>query len=220
MPLFVNEIFATIQGEGAFTGTPSVFIRLQGCPVHCPWCDTKHTWKLGSPNGKGIDFALGKADCSGWATVEAADIVEAVKARYAQVPHVVITGGEPTLFDLSELTTRLIELGRSVQIETSGIEPIRAHEKTWVTLSPKLGMPSGLVPNESALARANEIKMPVGGTADIAALEKILPKTSPEALVYLQPISCEEGATKLCMAVCMARGWRLSIQTHKYLQIR
>lgn len=220
MPLFINEIFATIQGEGSFTGTPSVFIRLQGCPVHCPWCDTKHTWKLGVPNDKGIEFALAKADSSGYATVETDELLEAVKTRFPQIPHVVITGGEPTLFDLEALTAGLIAMGKSVQIETSGIHPVRAHEKTWVTLSPKIGMPSGLVPDEAALARADEIKMPVGSAADIAALEALLPKTSGKALVYLQPISCDPAATKLCMDECMARGWRLSVQTHKYLHIR
>ena len=60
--LFVNEIFASLQGEGAWTGTPSVFVRLQGCLCRCPWCDTKNTWKLGEPNDCGLDFAASKAD--------------------------------------------------------------------------------------------------------------------------------------------------------------
>src|ERR1700757_910647 len=90
----LNELFETIQGEGSKTGTPSTFVRLQGCDVGCPWCDTKHTWTLEDVLGK-----TGSDTRFAWVSVD--ELVRQVNLRLAK--HVVLTGGEPCQYDLSAL---------------------------------------------------------------------------------------------------------------------
>lgn len=215
----VNEVFQTIQGEASYTGTPSVFLRLQGCPVGCPWCDTKHTWHIAPEHAVTISAMLEKqTDAPTYAQMTCQDLVDTV--RKFQARHVVITGGEPCSYDLTELTTQLIGLGYSVQIETSGTYPVRAHPWTWVTVSPKIGMPGGLTVLPDALSRANEIKHPVGRERDIDNLRVVLLEANPEALVWLQPLSQSAKATTLCIREATANGWRVSIQTHKFLGVR
>ena len=220
-PFFVNEIFASLQGEGAWTGTPSVFVRLQGCLVHCPYCDTKHTWKLGEPNGEPLSFAARKADAPRHATCTADELVDFVPSTYPTVPHVVFTGGEPFLFDLTAVSARLIDAGRTVAVETSGTEPARIDARAWVTVSPKIGMPGGRAVLPEVLARADEIKMAVESRRDIDTLKReVLPHVSDKVLVYVQPVSMGKAATALCTDAAMREGWRVSFQMYKYLAIR
>lgn len=111
----VNEIFTTVQGEGVLVGVPSTFIRLQGCTVGCPWCDTKYTWAKGGER----------------LTVE--EILSQVTTT-----HVVITGGEPTMYNLDGLLIPLHADDRFVQLETSGQHDIKGMvNPDWVTWSPK-----------------------------------------------------------------------------------
>lgn len=190
----INEIFATLQGEAAFTGTPAVFVRVQGCPVGCGWCDTKYTWEVTADHRR--------------MTVE--EIIEAVSEFPAR--HVVITGGEPCLYDLHPLAGRLLALGYGVQVETSGVFPIQVPEAVWVTVSPKIGMPGGTCRPE-ALARANEVKMPVGKQRDI---DNLLGLSVPLGrVVWLQPLSESPAATRLCVESAGRYGWRVSFQVHK-----
>ena len=113
--LQVNEVFTSIQGEGYWTGVMADFIRLQGCTVGCEWCDTKYTWA-----GGGI-------------AMEVTDILLQIKT-----PHVVITGGEPTLYNLDILISRLQALGKFVQLETSGQNELKGIVyPDWITISPK-----------------------------------------------------------------------------------
>ncbi len=218
----INEIFQTLQGEGVFTGVPAIFIRLQGCPVGCSWCDTKQTWELETNKETVIgDIALKTLDSDEWAMADAADLIALMTAKNYSAKHIVITGGEPCIYDLT-LLTQLLELnGYQCQIETSGTYPIQCSEKTWVTVSPKVGMKGGLHVLSQAVNRANEIKHPVAREKDIEALDNILAlrTTEPVPIVALQPISQKASATKLCIDTCIERNWRLSIQTHKYLAI-
>jgi 7-carboxy-7-deazaguanine synthase len=221
----LNEIFATIQGEGYFAGTPSIFLRLHGCDVGCSWCDTKHTWKLIPKQQTNFDDITNKTESSPtWANVELTMLIDHIhtNTNYAKIKHVVITGGEPTLYDLTPLCLALEQLGKYVQIETSGTETIKATPDTWITLSPKIDMPRKKVVLESALRRANEIKMPVTAIADIEKLQQLLLQNiiNPQAIIMLQPVSCDAAATALCIKECMEHQWRLSIQTHKYTHIR
>lgn len=111
----VNEIFTSVQGEGFWTGIPATFIRLQGCTVGCPWCDTKYTWTKGGSRMT-VNEIVSKVD----------------------TPHVVITGGEPTMYHLDSLISPLTMAGKYVQLETSGQNDLKGDMVPhWVTISPK-----------------------------------------------------------------------------------
>lgn len=218
----VNELFQSIQGEGYFTGVPAIFIRLQGCPVACPWCDTRHTWVVDPAREVGSREVLDRSNESdGWSKMSTEEILGSFETLGYRARHVVLTGGEPCLYDLHELSSALLAAGYQVQIETSGTSEILTHAQTWVTVSPKIGMKGGLPVLVSALERANEIKHPVATERHIEELDALLATASlrPDVVIALQPISQKPRATELAMATCIARNWRLSIQTHKYLNI-
>lgn len=217
----VNEVFETIQGEGSFTGVAAIFIRLQGCPVGCSWCDTKHTWdikdELARPLG---DIVLKTAETEHWAGVTAEDLLALFAKEGYQAKHVVITGGEPCMYDLNPLCELLHQNGYNTQIETSGTFAIQAPAQTWVTVSPKVNMAGGYTVLQSALDRANEIKHPVAMEKHVDELLQLLQHTDIKAkLIYLQPISQQRRATELAIAMCKKYNWRLSVQVHKYLGI-
>jgi len=213
----VNEVFQTMQGEGRYSGTPAIFIRLQGCPVGCPWCDTPYTWAKDA--NKKVSFAqiLQKTDATDetYANVFVPDLV----ACLPKTPqHVVITGGEPAQYDLRELTEGLIRKRHTTQVETSGTFDLQVDTRTWVTVSPKLDMPGGLDVKPSVLKRANEIKHVVGKKSDVETLKSLLPSANPMALVYVQPLSGSPKATNLCIEEAGCNGWKVSIQTHRLLK--
>jgi len=217
----LNEMFETIQGEGTYTGVPSVFIRLQKCSVGCAWCDTKQTWVVNLEDEQTVGQVLAKnMESANWCQVSAKDLVSIYLQRYS-AKHIVITGGEPCEYDLFPLTSAFEALGCSCQIETSGTAEVKVTDNTWVTVSPKVAMKAQLPILASAMRRANEIKHPVGTQKDIDQLDALL-VTSPvadDAVISLQPISQKSRATQLCIETCIKRNWRLSIQTHKYLNI-
>ena len=218
----VNELFQSIQGEGYFTGVPAIFIRLQGCPVACPWCDTRHTWVVDPNHEVAAGQVVNRSNQSAsWASMTSADLLLSISRLGYQARHIVLTGGEPCLYDLRELSRALLEQGFRVQIETSGTHEILADNSCWVTVSPKVGMKGGYVVLDSALARANEIKHPVAMEKHIPELEQLLARCErpDEKIVCLQPISQQPRATALAIEVCQARNWRLSVQMHKYLRI-
>ncbi len=218
----VNELFQTIQGEGFYTGMPAIFIRLQGCDVGCAWCDTKHTWVVSVDKKTALAHLTDQSNESDrWAEVNAQQIIDEIKRLGYSARLVVITGGEPCMYDLRELTQCLHECGFSTQIETSGTYPVLVDSASWVTVSPKINMRAKKEVLLSALERANEIKHPVGTEKDIDQLDALLQSvTSLEnKTICLQPISQKAIATALCMQVCIERNWRLSVQVHKYLEI-
>lgn len=222
--LCVNEVFASIQGEGSMAGTPAVFIRLQGCPVRCPWCDTKYTWKIPQAADAAtspLKSVFEHENAPLWAAVPVDALCDEVKRRFPQMPLVILTGGEPCAQPVGPLCIGLLMSGYRVAIETSGFCPISVPKDVFVTLSPKLTVPGGHVETE-ALRRADEVKMVIGSAADLEALEEILPEVSPDALISLQPLSLSREATELCIRTVTERGdrWRLSVQTHKYLAFR
>lgn len=216
--LHVNEIFPTIQGEAFWTGMPATFVRLQGCPVGCGWCDTKHTWPVGQQRMMvSITEMLQKVvPAPTWAEMTPGEVVEV--ASDLQPRHFVITGGEPLAQDITVLTAELLKLG-TVQVETSGTHPIHVAPGTWITVSPKLNMSGGLPFIDNAIDKADEVKMPVNSGHDIDLLLALLVGHSRK-LVWLQPISQGDEATTMCVEACLKYGWRLSIQTHKYAGLR
>lgn len=219
----INEIFETVQGEATWTGSPSIFIRLQGCGVGCPWCDTKHTWHVKPEMAVAMEVILQKkADGENYSWLAPSHL-----ARICQLmkpKHVVITGGEPCIYDLRELTQSLFIAGKTVQIETSGTQAILCGAATFVTVSPKIGMPGGFKVLPEAIDRANEIKMPVGKIDDVKTVRDLIDnhawKTVARPTIWLQPLSQSEKATKLCIEQATLNGWRISIQTHKFLGVR
>tara|TARA_R110001606_G_scaffold191024_2_gene339001 strand:- start:2208 stop:2888 length:681 start_codon:yes stop_codon:yes gene_type:complete len=217
----INEIFETIQGEASFTGTPSIFLRLQGCPVGCAWCDTKQTWEVDNVYKVSLDDTVEKkADSDHWADASAEQIFNLFVDRAYRAKHVVITGGEPCMYDLNPVCELLHANGYSTQIETSGTFEILAPAQTWVTVSPKINMRGGYDVLTSAMQRADEIKHPIAMQKHVAELEELFAKTGvTPKLVYLQPISQKVSATKLAIETCIEKNWRLSVQVHKYLGI-
>ena len=218
----INEMFQALQGEGYFTGVPAIFIRLQGCPVGCAWCDTKHTWDKLSDREVSLFSVLAKTkENDKWGAAGAEELLTAIVRQGWTARHVVITGGEPCIHDLTPLTELLEQNGYSCQIETSGTHEVRCSRDTWVTVSPKVNMRGRYDVLSQALYRADEIKHPVGRTRDIEALDELLETIADDKprIIALQPISQKEDATRLCIETCIARNWRLSMQTHKYLNI-
>ncbi|BBN96397.1 radical SAM protein [Deinococcus grandis] len=166
----VYERFYTWQGEGVHLGRAAYFIRLYGCPQACPWCDSAGTWHRDyRPDG----VTLMGAD----------ELAEVVRAESPDGAVVVVTGGEPILFDLNPLTDALHALGRRVHIETSGIAPLRG-ELDWVTLSPK---PFGQPPLPEVVALADEVKIIVHDPGDIQAGLDTLTGLREDAVIWLHP---------------------------------
>ncbi len=115
----INEMFQTLQGEG-FTGVPAIFIRLQGCPVCCAWCDTKHTWDKLSDREVSLFSILAKTkESDKWGAASSEDLLAVINRQGYTARHVVITGGEPCIHDLMPLTDLLEKSGFSCQIEIS-----------------------------------------------------------------------------------------------------
>ncbi len=215
-------MFETIQGEGTFTGVPSVFVRLQVCPVGCAWCDTKQTWTAEPEDERTFEQIIVKTqDSPTWCAMSTEEIVAQYQQQGYHAKHIVITGGEPCIYDLRPLTEAFEHLGCQCQIETSGTSEVLVSAKTWVTVSPKVAMKGKLPVLNSALERANEIKHPVGTQKDIEQLDVLLAgaNIAPNTVIALQPISQKPRATQLCIDTCIERNWRLSVQTHKYLSI-
>ena len=218
--LRINEVFATIQGEANWTGTPATFIRLQGCPVGCSWCDTKHTWPKGLDKKRiSIEEMVTKTkDAPTFAEMTPADIVKMVLTFKPR--HFVLTGGEPCSQDIYFLTEALRKVG-TVQVETSGTHEIDVDHGTWVTVSPKVGMGGGLAVLPQSLLKADEIKMPIANKEDINNLKFLIEMVNHKVgQVWLQPVSQGNEATQMCVDECMKNNWRISIQTHKYMGVR
>lgn len=192
------ETFPTLQGEGEFTGQAAWFIRLAGCDVGCPWCDVKESW----------DTALHPVR-----TVE--EIVAEAARQPARIA--VVTGGEPLLYELDPLTRALREAGFQTHLETSGSSPLSG---TWhhICFSPK----KFKAPVEGFHQLANELKVVVFNKHDLQWAEEHAAKTSADCKLFLQPEWSKRATmTPLLIDHVMAHPrWRVSLQTHKYMNIR
>ncbi len=190
------EEFYTIQGEGFHTGTAAYFIRIGGCDVGCHWCDVKESWNAELHPPTQIDSIVSNAK------------------KHADT--VVITGGEPLTWDMSLLTSKLKSQNLKVHIETSGCYPVTG-TWDWFCLSPK----KNKLPVESAYQIASELKVIIYNKHDFIFAEEQAEKVNPNAILFLQPEwSKKEEMTSLIVDYVMNHPkWRVSLQTHKYLNI-
>jgi 7-carboxy-7-deazaguanine synthase len=222
--LNVNDLYRTLQGEGKLTGVPMVLLRLHGCGVGCPWCDTKETW-VADPSQKVSTLGQALGATALYCSLAPEQILQEVKAVAGSgIKWVLITGGEPLEQDLLELVFLLKSSGFKISVETSGtVAPSSVVDLVDnVTVSPKFGMPGGrpVFPEWFDYARVNssrvEIKQVVGRAEDI---DRLLPLVQG-CLVYLQPLSQSEKATGLCLGAAYKYDWRVSFQIHKYAGLR
>lgn len=216
---YVNDIYTTIQGEGCLTGVAMVLVRLQGCGVGCPWCDTKETWQEGQfdQTEKYLSGALGSNEK--YVSMTAEKIAEMVKNHYPGPKWILVTGGEPGEQHLAPLVTKLHKFGYKVALETSGTMTGQLKASfDWVCVSPKIGMPGGRLLHTGAIEEADEIKMVVGRQNDIDNLIDLIDNYNlkENVQICLQPVSRSEKATDLCMEYVTRMGWRLSLQVHKF----
>ena len=216
----VNDIYDSIQGEGVMTGHPMVIVRLQGCDVGCPWCDTKETWvKDLTHRVNRIEETLGINEK--WTLASATDIVEWIEQHHPTINWILLTGGEPAMHRLKVLVDTFHDHEYRVSLETSGTAAgSLGCEIDWLCVSPKIGMPGGKELIQAVLDSADEIKMPVGRQRDVDRLAELVGTIAdPAPVVSLQPLSQSEEATRLCVQTAKEKGWRVSIQVHKLVNL-
>lgn len=190
------EEFYTIQGEGFHKGTAAYFVRIGGCDVGCHWCDVKESWN---------------------AELHPPTQIEAIVANaHSYSNTVVVTGGEPLTWDMGPLTRQLKQKGMQIHIETSG-----AYKLTgiwdWICLSPK----KLKLPTSEIYAQANELKMIIFNKDDFRFAEEQASKVNPDCILFLQPEwSKRDKVIPLIVDYVMQNPkWKVSLQTHKYLNI-
>ena len=194
----IMETFYSIQGEGYYQGHAAFFIRLAGCDVGCIWCDVKESWDANQHTHRSIE-----------------DLVNEVKTTNAKI--VIITGGEPLMYDCSLLTTALRKAGFQVHLETSGAYPLSG-EWDWICVSPK----KFKAPLDEVLSQASELKVVVFNKTDFDWAISNAIKVSDNCLLYLQPEWSKEKEILVLMTefIQMNPNWNLSLQIHKYMNVR
>ena len=191
------EAFYTIQGEGFHAGRAAFFIRTAGCDVGCVWCDVKESWDKDAHPNTPITKIIYQVKSSG-------------------TDFVVITGGEPAMYDLQPLTSALKEVGMEIAIETSGAYPLSG-QLDWVCLSPK----KFKFPLEENYRQADELKMIIFNSSDFKWAEELMLKVKPTCKLYLQT-EWDKSNKMLPLIIDYVKThneWKISTQTHKYLNI-
>lgn len=192
----IMEHFYTLQGEGAHTGMASYFIRIGGCDVGCHWCDVKESWEAGKHPLTDVD-----------------ELIEEV-LKYSKT--IVLTGGEPLMWNLDYITAKLKEKGCTIHIETSGAYPLSG-QLDWVCLSPK----KMKHPKPEVIEVANELKCIIFNNSDFEFAEKFAAQVPPSCNLYLQPEWSKRDVImpKIVDYILEKPHWKVSLQTHKYLNI-
>lgn len=218
----INDVYNTIQGEGRWTGTAMTLIRLQGCAVGCPFCDTSETW-MRDEAARVLTLTQALGANARWCRLHGRDMAKYVYDRFAGPRWCMITGGEPSAQPLSQMVVALHDIGRKVAIETSGTETGHlSYGMDWVTVSPKYKMPGGKSLVRRVMETADELKFVIGRQSDIDIMDEIVEQYNIpyDTVMSLQPMSQSKKATELCVQTVLNRGWQLSIQTHKYINLR
>ena len=193
----VMEDFYTIQGEGYNSGRAAYFVRLEGCDVGCVWCDVKESWEIENED---------------WKSVES--IVSKVVETNAEL--CVITGGEPCMHDLTSLTDQLRSKGIEIALETSGCYELKG-KVNWYCFSPK----KFKAPLDEAYSLANELKVVINHPSDLEWAEDHAKRVKKDCKRYLQPewSRAERFLPLIVEYVKNNPEWRISLQTHKYMNI-
>ena len=189
--------FYTLQGEGFHTGKAAYFIRIGGCDIGCSWCDTKISWK---------------ADLNKLIDVD--DVIQ--RAVLSESGAIVVTGGEPSSYDLDYLCRQAKKHNIKTFIETSGNNELTG-EWDWICLSPKPQSP----PVQSSYDNANELKIIIQNPEDFIWAEKCAEKVNQNCILYLQPEwSKHKTMTKTIVNYIKTNiKWKISVQLHKYIKI-
>lgn len=193
----IMEHFFTIQGEGYYSGRAAYFVRLAGCDIGCVWCDVKESW-----------------DATNHPILKIEEIIQIINNHSAKF--VVITGGEPALYDLTSLIDVLSLNGIETAIETSGCYRLKG-DIDWYCFSPK----KFKAPCEEAYERANELKVVIYHESDLNWAEKHASKVNANCILFLQPEwSRQDRILPVIINYIKSNPkWRISLQTHKYMQI-
>ena len=193
----IVEKFYSLQGEGFHSGLAAFFIRLAGCDVHCPFCDVKEAWSDHFP------------------LLPVEELVAEIVSNKAK--HVIVTGGEPCMHNLDLLGHNLHSLHLDSYLETSGTHSLSG-SWNWICLSPK----KNTQVKEEFYLKANEIKVVVETPEDFAFAEQHAKKVNINCLLYLQPEwEQRQKIEPLIVAYIMQHPqWKISLQIHKYLNIR
>lgn len=188
------EAFRTVQGEGAHTGRPSFFMRIGGCDVGCHWCDVKESWDAGRHPVTPLEELL------------------SLPASTDSV--VVVTGGEPLMWDMGPLTEGLRARGHKVHLETSGAYPVTG-TWDWVCLSPK----KTKAPRKEWYALANELKVIIYNDDDFNWAKSHAAQCTQDVALFVQPewSRREQNIPKIISFLEANPHWRLGLQTHKYI---
>lgn len=205
----VMEHFYTIQGEGFHQGRAAYFIRLGGCDVGCVWCDVKESWDANAHPRMSVDEILQTVtEGSG----PGAGSISATTRK----PLVVITGGEPLMHNLDELTQQLQAAGFETNIETSGSHPLSGHWN-WICLSPK----KFKAPLPEILPLAHELKVVIYHPSDFDWAEKYASEAGPGCHLYLQPEwdKADKVTPLIVDYIKLHPQWQLSLQVHKYIHV-
>lgn len=203
------EHFYTIQGEGFHQGRAAYFIRLGGCDVGCVWCDVKESWDANAHPRMSVDEILQTVtEGSG----PGAGSISATTRK----PLVVITGGEPLMHNLDELTQQLQAAGFETNIETSGSHPLSGHWN-WICLSPK----KFKAPLPEILPLAHELKVVIYHPSDFDWAEKYASEAGPGCRLYLQPEwdKADKVTPLIVDYIKIHPQWQLSLQVHKYIHV-
>ncbi len=189
------EEFLTLQGEGAHTGSSAYFLRIGGCDVGCHWCDVKESWNAELHPVTPLEQMVQNAVASG-------------------SPTVVVTGGEPLMWNMGPLTDALHAAGLQVHLETSGAYPLTG-TWDWICLSPK----KTKAPRSEWYAVAHELKVIVFNNDDFRWAEVHAQEINREAQRFLQPewSKREKALPEIIAYIERNPTWRLSLQTHKYI---
>ena len=187
------EEFYTLQGEGFNTGIASYFVRIGGCDIGCSWCDSKRSW---NPERHPL--------------VDVESVI--TRALNHKSKAIVVTGGEPSLYQLGYLTEKAYVAGFRLFLETSGVYELSG-SWDWICLSPKKQSP----PRAEYYNKANELKVIISDISDFDWAEEVAGKVDEPCHLFLQPewSRREEMMKAIIEYILINPKWRISIQTHK-----